>query len=259
MLITVLMPVFCAIPGRAQSPFDMQTRHQSLLVEWEKPVFDASSNLGLFTSVINLAGRIDLRPGVMLILDWPYAVERTRNEMPRPSSTGSGNPLIALNVQLDPSLSVTFGLRVPVASASQHAVFTGLFTDYGRMEAFLPDMFSSFLLAHFYHLDFIELYLGPSFRANVDRRSGEQPDIDLLYGLGIGYGIKRLRFKAQWTGRSRWQSRFAPWKDTVDQLTLFMVVRFHQWSPGFFFRKPIQDEWNRILPSAVGLHLVRII
>lgn len=258
--VPVLLTILTVVPCRSaagQVVLDRTSEH-IIWIEWEKPSFPESTPFG--NGVLFAVYRGRLTPKTFLVVDLPVS-NADLVSGGSAKQTGVGNPYLGL--EYGRAGAETYwegGIRLPLASRDDFlALFVGLETDFDRVEAFIPDLFSITTRFNYHSVSPSGgmFHLRPGLAFWIPTTGGE-PEMLFDYVLIGGYEKGRVTAGAQLSGRLLVTSGGGNLADrTVNQLGFFGRLRFGSVIPGLELRVPLGDDLasDYILVLRVGVGL----
>lgn len=130
-----------ATPLHAQSAWLPPAEGTIIALEAYKAKYDVESEIKFATSIWFLSGQIVVGPKTALLLDVPFSYFDDTPPLDTEAESVIGNPYIG--VSLGPyrdGFRIDIGARLPMADETQsNALLNGLYTDFYRAGAFLPE------------------------------------------------------------------------------------------------------------------------
>ena len=128
-----------APPAFAQSIWLDRTNPKTIHLELAKPMFGGGVDEGFFTFAGFLTARFQTSEGLAVVGELPMAT--LSSDDGGESSTMIGNPYLGIETVPDGGHGgrFEFGVRPPLASEDEFAVFAGIAADANRWEAFFPN------------------------------------------------------------------------------------------------------------------------
>jgi len=221
-LFTVLIIVITyPAGGSAQSIWTAQyPGEHSVTLEIMKPNFPGRSNFSFATSVLFLSTSIPLSDQTNIVLDLPFSHAGSS----RSSDNTVGNPYVGIelggqNAHVYPE----FGVRLPVLTSFGDGVLVGRLSDFDRLEAFTPDIFSiSGMLNYQHRVDSgltLRLRGGPILSINPSRGQFEKASEWILaYSAQAWDQGQQIRIGAGISGRAILTGDYSIGERMVDQL-----------------------------------------
>lgn len=259
----VLLAILASQPvlASAQSFWLREPGGRTVSVEWRKPAFDADDNPTLLTSALFLSARLPLSARLRLVTEVPLAHLGFNTSLVNTSNTAFGNPLLGLAFGAPGAHGeILVGLRLPLASSEDEAVFVGRFAAPDRLGAFHPETFSLFGLGtvHYRHPSglVVRFRAGPSLLVSTTREVGERPETYLRYGVQAWYAAGRVQVGGGLTGQA-WltEMNLTLQERTTHHLTLAVAGTPARWQPGFLVSVPLDDDIRAVVRAVLGLTL----
>jgi len=172
-----------------------------------------------------------------------------------------GNPYLGFEItDRTGAFTPEFGVRVPVTPEDKFlGVITGLYADYDRLEAFLPDTLSVMTLANYRYRDqsgfALKLRGGQSLLFDTSRYGGGA-ELFISYSAQAGYESERFSILGGVTGRALLTEENASFAErSIHQLGFNASVGLGKVRPGVHFRLPLDDDLKNVIDSVLGVNL----
>ena len=262
-LATALAVFLLAYPATlsAQSVWMGQRPPKSFSIEWLKPSFDGS-DVGFLTSALFLSGRVPLADNVRLTAELPVAHVSSDSEFDDASDTAIGNPYLGIELgESTGSLWGEIGVRAPLASSDNEAVFVGILADFDRFEAFVPDVLSivgQATLASRSTSGFsVRLRGGSSVLINTDKEAFEDGgELYLAYSGQGWYAAGPVQIGAGVTGRMLvTEDDLSLGERSIHQGGLSLIATLGKVQPGIYVKVPLDEDLKDSLNFVAGLNL----
>lgn len=153
-----------------------------------------------------------------------------------------------------------FGVRIPLASETSVATFTGLLTDFvDRGEAFAPKVISVHGMFNYLHQEEQGLSLrfrgGPVLWYNTEDTGGDRTEFLLRYGFIIGYNSPVVRFHGGFNGLYIVTEEGDFGEKSLHQFGISANYGSGTVRPGISLRVPLDKDYQELLDSTVGLEV----
>ncbi|MFQ5823224.1 MAG: hypothetical protein ACE5JB_04135 [bacterium] len=239
-----------------------QSLDNTLSLEIFKPDFkdiNGNDNTTFVTSAIFLSLRLPISKKVILVADIPFVHAgldfRNRDNI---SESMIGNPYLGLEFRRrDFPVFTELGLRVPLAPDKFFPSQVGIFSDFDRLEAFLPDVVALLGAVNYQHniiSDFVlRLRAGPSLLLNTD--DADDSELYLLYNALLSYEGKLIGIRSGFTGRLIFTDEGSIGERTFLEFGLTASIALGNVRPGVHFRLPLEDDLTEVLDFVIGINL----
>lgn len=267
----VILCEICLLrPAAAQSFWTRVNEKKLIGIEVMKPAFRSQENLAGTSSAALLWGRYRLSNSVVFVYEFPFShwrEKRMTNQFftrEAQSKVGFGNPLMGFEL-LHQGLPVyyDFGVRLPIAVGDNAAAMSiGVISDFDRFEAFIPDKFSLYGAANFFHDAgnglFLRVRLGSLLLVNTERQMGiKGEEYYLSYGVQGGFAFSSVSLAAGLTGRLILFEEGLTFADrTTQQLGAAFNFNLGIFQPGLYWRVPLDGALKSSLKSVLGAALL---
>lgn len=208
-----------------------------------------------------VGGRLPLAPAIRAVADVPFAHSRTRFDGgPRETSTVLGNPYLGLEYTTR-GFTVETGLRLPLNTIDSESTadVVGALGDFQRSESFLDEIVPiSGGLTYQHRLARGAILQGRTGVVGIfhtgDDDLGDEALIDygVLGILPVGAARLGLSFYGRWNATQD-EGTFSD--NSVHHLGLSADTRVRGVRPGISVRLPIDDTYDEVLDSTIGLYL----
>jgi hypothetical protein len=246
-LAALLATATCASTAHAQSIWLDRTHAKTLHLELAKPQLDFVDD-GFFTFAGFLSARLPLGQGIAFVGELPMATMSVDEGLlfGEEASTMVGNPYLGVETrEVGSGGWFEFGLRPPLASEDEFALFAGLTADVDRWEAFIPNAFFVRAAAH-WRDDPRDDGIGADLRVAP---SVWIPEEDADTELFATYGAQVLLHSPQARGGAGLSGRWLVTEDDGDfgersthQLDIAADFLRGSVRPGLIVRIPLDDD-----------------
>lgn len=173
-----------------------------------------------------------------------------------------GNPYLGVMLNnSDQRYFLEAGLRAPLASDEKlGTLFTGVFSDYDRAEAYFPDMFSISLKNTYLEKNdsgfILKLMGGLSFWIPTNDNNDET-EILVDYSGHAGYEGSKVQVLGGITGRLITTEDDLDFIErTIHQFGVFVRYKSNKVQPGLLLKLPLDDDFNDIVNFVLGLNVL---
>ncbi len=236
-----------------------------------KPNFK-NDDTGSFTStnsgwVVFGALRLPVSGKILFVGELPFVhgSSETKSNFYNDSETQSflGNPYLGFEIQdRTGAFTTEVGLRVPVTPEDKFlGVLTGIYTEYDRFEAFLPDNLSVMTLTNYRYRGpsgfALKLRGGPSLLIYTGKDNlGDDVELFISYSAQAGYESERFSVVGGVTGRALLTEEGGGFDErSVHQLGFNASVGLGKARPGVHFRLPLDENLKDTLDAVAGINL----
>ncbi|MFQ6113259.1 MAG: hypothetical protein ACE5NG_04115 [bacterium] len=261
-IIFVIVALFLPSLLLAQPIWVGHSLDNTVSLEIFKPDFEdinGSDNTTFLTSAIFLSLRLPIAERILFVADLPFVHAgldfRTRANV---SESMIGNPYLGLEFRRrDFPVFTEIGVRVPLAPDKFFPSRVGIFSDFDRLEAFLPDVVSISGMVNFKpelirHL-FLRLRTGPSLLINTD--DANDSELYLVYSAVLTYEGERFGLRGGFTGRLIFTEEGDIGERTFLEFGLTASLTLGNVRPGGHFRLPLEDDLSEVLDFVFGINL----
>lgn len=255
-----LLPLLLhSVSSPCQTVWLQQNRSKFLALELLKPNFEENTNVNFSTSIFILTGSVPVSKMVHLVGELSFvhvSFDVVNFNFPDGTFTSEtksenmfGNPYLGIEVgKPDANGYATLGIRVPVVPDNKSSAFiTGLVSDFNRMEAYTPDIWTLAGRIHYQiksSSGFVSKYrFGPTIWFNSDDFSGDNGELWLDYSTMLGYETKKFSVMGGLTGRlivSEDELDFS--ERTFHQFGVAASIRLANFQPGLYLKVPLDDD-----------------
>lgn len=261
----------------AQSPWLNDTRTSSISLEWDKPIFDDRTferkDVTAVSSAMFLTGHVKITENFLFVGELPISHFGYKNGNPfggEDNSTMLGNIYAGgiYNVDLrnpDNHLFVELGVRFPTARTPDNIEWFGNFTGQkseasDRMEAFQWDTWSVPLIGNFITPVSgpfaLKVRLGTVYCIFADDLKDLENDLHLVYGLTGLYRDSNVEAHLGFSGRNTYVGNDPDFfEEGFTQLRAGVALPFGNIVPGVFVRKPLGENFNRLVNFSYGFNI----
>ncbi|MFQ5866093.1 MAG: hypothetical protein ACE5IW_12785 [bacterium] len=259
--ITIFIVIVLSLPSLSLAQ-PIWVGQNTVSLEIFKPDFEdinGSDNTTFLTSAIFLSLRLPLGERVFFVADLPFVHAgldfRFRDNV---SESMIGNPYLGLEFRRqDVPVFAEIGLRGPLASDKFFPSRVGIFSDFGRLEAFLPDVLSILGAVNFRpNLTsdlFVRLRTGPSLLINTE--DVDNSELYLIYSALLIYDGKIFGIRGGFTGRLIFTDEGDIGERTFVEFGLTASLALGNVHPGGHFRLPLEDDLSEVLDFVFGIHV----
>jgi hypothetical protein len=257
----------------AQSIWLEAGHKRSFGLEVLKPNFK-NEDAGSFSStnsgwVVFAALRLPVSGKILFVGELPFVHGSSKTESSffdvnrSDSQSFLGNPYLGFEfADRTGAFTTEVGLRVPVTPDDKFlGVITGIYSEYDRFEAFVPDNLPVMAIANYRYRDpsgfVLKLRGGPSLLIYTgDSDFNDDVELFLGYSAQTGYESERFSILGGITGRALLTTEDASFDErSIHQLGFNASVGLGQVRPGVHFRLPLDDDLKAIIDSVLGLNL----
>jgi hypothetical protein len=232
-----------------------------MCLEILKPFFDDNDDISFLTSTQNLSGRYQVSHKIFLVAELPFA---HFNSDFSDSEFSIGNPYLGfVRHKAGQPYFLEVGIRAPLASDEKfNALFVGLFTDYDKAEAYVPDLLTVSIKGTYvkkYNSNFmLRLSGGPTiWQATKDNTIEDDTEALLDYSGHVGYDGSKVRIMGGITGRLVvTESDIDIQERTIHHFGLFGRYKSKNVQPGLLLKIPIDEDLNDIFNFSIGVNLL---
>ena len=258
----------------AQSPWLSDTRLTSISLEWDKPLFDDRTLdrdvVTNATSVLFLTGRVRVNDSFRVVGELPISHFGYENNNP----LGDDNSTIIGNIYAggiwdvnmrnpNTHLFVELGVRIPTAPESTTKRFggmTGMLSENERAEAFATDSWAIPLVGNYVTSVSgpfaMKFRLGTIYDIYVDDLESFDNEFHLLYGLTGLYRKPNVEAHLGFSGRNPYAGNNPDFfDDGFTQVRAGIARPFRNITPGVYVRKPLGENYNRLVDFAYGFSI----
>lgn len=249
-----------AVPAAAQTG---SGGGSALTLDLLRPAFDANSEPSTF--VMYAGARLRLGPGLQFVGEVPLASAGERNPVFGGGGSGSGtmvgNPYLGLRWESGPTSVLEIGLRAPFAARSRYAASTAVLADFGRFEAFLPEVAAvrgaAIMTSPIGEALSVRLTFGGTVMFPTSSQSGD-PEAFADYAAGLGLRSGALDLSALVVGRAIVTEHSDTFGEaTVHQLALGAAWRRSTVQPSLALRLPLDQDLDPLrFTAGVGVTIV---
>ena len=230
-----------------------------------KPKFDSQiDRLGFMNMVWILSGQYYVSDRVAIVYDLPISFyapeEKTTFDK---SETSFGNPYFGIRLDSPIGEKNKFtgrvGLRIPIASEEKYsAASIGLYTSFDRLEAFIPELFSTSFSGTFTtktseNIDF-NFSLGGDLMKDTD--DGGESEFYINYNFEFIADIDNILLLGGFTGRYLATEDGDFEELSVHQIGFSGYYNGENFKPGILFRLPVDDDLNELVDMVIGIKLI---
>ncbi len=267
----LLFPVMLS----AQSEWVDNGQERSFLsIEIIKPVRSIDSLLGevqpdftTFSGSIFLTGRYAVGKNFVLAADISIASGKFKGEEYKDyGQTIMGNPYIGAEYYLpETPLFFELGMRIPIVQEGKHlAGISGIYSDFDRAEAFLPDIVPVYAAMNYETISKSKILLRVRTGVNLwftnkEWETHRNPILLVDYTLQTGYMHERVTIVAGLTGRLDASSdpKYDE-KSHILQYGATVTVPFGNFRPGVNFRIPGNKYTEGLIDYVIGFNLAYV-
>lgn len=235
----------------AQTPWVPPADGTQLGVEVLKPHFQSP---GISAEVLFVSARVPLGPSLRLVSEVPLVHASVDFFGTSESQTAIGNPYLGLEWERA-GFTLAFGARAPLADQDKDlALETGLFTDFDRWSAFLPDVIPVTAMAG-YRMRArgfaFRAGLGPEALLNTGDGDSELMARYVMQAwydgsvVATGVGFRGATFVTEDLG--------GVGQRTFDQVGAFLRLTFGQVRPALQVQVPLDNGLNDAVGIVYGL------
>ncbi|MCK6618946.1 MAG: hypothetical protein HUU32_13015 [Calditrichaceae bacterium] len=248
--------------GLAQSYWVNRSQPKTISLEILKPDFAGDANTTFTTSVIFLGIQFPVAKKTLIVAELPFAHFGLNEEgYDGQSESAIGNPYLGLEFGAKNSgVSGEIGVRAPLTSNEKiSAVLTGFFTDFDRLEAFVPDILSLAGMVNYKYKSaggaFARLRGGPVFWIPTGDSEADN-ELWLAYGFQAGYESQQVGFSIGFTGRLlATEEDLELGERTFHQLGLAADFGLGNVRPGVHLRLPLDEDLSDVIDMVFGVNL----
>lgn len=271
--VLMLATLFVPLALSAQSIWLERSHQRAFSLEVLRPNFKNESD-AFFTQsnsgwVVFATLRLPVSGRILFVGELPFTHANAETKSVRfninesESQSVFGNPYLGVEITDRTGAFITeIGLRVPITPDDKFlGTITGLYSEYDRLEAFLPKVLSAMTIANYrYHAPSgfaFKLRGGPSLLIYTgDDAFDDDVELFMSYSAQAGYETERWSILGGVTGRALLTTEDASFDErSIHQLGFNASVGLGQVRPGVHFRLPLDDGLKESLDSVLGINL----
>ena len=242
----------------AQSLWLIDTTNRAINIELMKPFFEGGEDISFFSTSQIISGKFRMSDKLFLVSELPFASFASEVS---DSEFTYGNPYLGF-MFYDRGGSYFFegGLRFPIANEEKSsALFLGYFTDFDRLEAYVPDLLSISLKNSFIKKNSANYLLKAMAGISFWIPRGENPqdnEVLLDYGIHTGYDGNKVQLLGGITGRLIVTVEDADIGErTLHNFGASARYKFKKAQPGLMLRVPLDEDFGDFINLIMGFNL----